>query len=369
MTARRIPFMSLVPGEDAGDVRRAIDRVIARGWFILGPEVGAFEEEFAAASGAAHAVGVGTGTDAIALTLRALGIGAGDEVITSPLSAAYSALAIMMAGARPVFADVDPQRGTIDPDRIAERIGPRTRAILPVHLYGQAADMAAIERVAARHNLAIVEDCCQAHLATSDGRPVGTIGVAGAFSFYPTKNLGALGDGGAIVTRDRTLADRLKRLRNGGQTDRYHHQEPGINSRLDDLQAAVLRARLPRLRAWTERRRALVARYRGALDGAVVEPLPERDRGHVYHLFVVRTDDRERLQADLAARGIETLIHYPVPITRQPALAGENPDDCPVAARLCGEILSLPLHPALRDDEVDEIAAAVRTFQPRTVVP
>jgi dTDP-4-amino-4,6-dideoxygalactose transaminase len=154
----------------------------------------------------------------------------------------------MMAGARPVFADVDPQRGTIDPDRIAERIGRRTRAILPVHLYGQAADMAAIERVAARHNLAIVEDCCQAHLATSDGRPVGTIGVAGAFSFYPTKNLGALGDGGAIVTRDRALADRLKRLRNGGQTDRYHHQEPGINSRLDDLQAAILRARLPRSR-------------------------------------------------------------------------------------------------------------------------
>jgi dTDP-3-amino-3,4,6-trideoxy-alpha-D-glucose transaminase len=369
MSVRRIPFASLVPGEDADDVRRAIDRVIARGWFILGPEVAAFEQEFAAASGAAHAVGVGNGTDAIALILRALGIGAGDEVITSPLSAAYSALAIMMAGARPVFADVDAQRATLDPDRIAERVGPRTRAILPVHLYGQAADMAAIERVAARHNLAIVEDCCQAHLATSDGRPVGTIGVAGAFSFYPTKNLGALGDGGAIVTSDGALADRLKRLRNGGQTDRYHHQDPGINSRLDDLQAAILRARLPRLRGWTERRRALAARYRNALAGAAVEPLPERDRGHVYHLFVVRTDDREALQADLAGNGIETLIHYPMPITRQPALAGENPDDCPVAARMCGGVLSLPLHPALRDDQVDEIAAAVRAFQPRTVVP
>ncbi len=361
--------MSLVPGEDAGEVRSAIDRVIARGWFVLGPEVAAFEEEFAAASGAAHAVGVGTGTDAIALILRALGIGAGDEVITTPLSAAYSALAIMMAGARPVFADVDPQRATIDPDRIAERIGPRTRAILPVHLYGQPADMAAIARVAARHNLAIVEDCCQAHLATSDGRPVGTIGAAGAFSFYPTKNLGALGDGGAIVTNDRALADRLKRLRNGGQSDRYHHQEPGINSRLDDLQAAVLRARLPRLRGWTERRRALAARYRSKLAGAVVQPLPERDPGHVYHLLVVTTDDREALQADLAAKGIETLIHYPVPIPRQPALAAEHPADCPVAARLCDAILSLPLHPALRDDEVDEIAAAVRAFQPRTVVP
>jgi dTDP-4-amino-4,6-dideoxygalactose transaminase len=360
--------MSLVPREDRSEIRAAIDRVIDRGWFVLGPEVSAFEQEFAAASGAAHAVGVGTGTDAIALILRALGIGAGDEVITSPLSAAYSALAIMMAGARPVFADVDPERATIDPARIAAAVSPRTRAILPVHLYGQPADMAAIERVAARHNLAIVEDCCQAHLATSGGRPVGTIGVAGAFSFYPTKNLGALGDGGAIVTNDRALADRVKRLRNGGQTDRYHHQEPGINSRLDDLQAAVLRARLPRLRGWTARRRALAARYRRRLEGAAVDPFPERDPGHVYHLFVVRTGDRDALQAHLAARGVETLIHYPVPIPRQPALAAELPQDCPVAARLCNEILSLPLHPALTDDEVDAVAAAVHAFQPRIVV-
>jgi dTDP-3-amino-3,4,6-trideoxy-alpha-D-glucose transaminase len=368
VSAHRIPFLSLVPGEDAADVRRAIDRVIERGWFILGPEVSAFEQEFAAASGGAHAVGVGTGTDAITLILRALDIGTGDEVITSPLSAAYSALAVIMAGARPVFADIDPQRATIDPERIADLVGPRTRAILPVHLYGQPADMAAIERIAARHNLAIVEDCCQAHLATSGGRTVGTIGVAGAFSFYPTKNLGALGDGGAIVTNDRALADRVKRLRNGGQTDRYHHQEPGINSRLDDMQAAILRARLPRLRSWTDRRRALAARYRRRLAGAPVEMLPERDNGHVYHLFVVRTGDRDALQAHMAASGIETLIHYPVSIPLQPALAGQHPAECPVAARVCGEILSLPLHPALRDDEVDDIAAAVHAFQPRTVV-
>jgi dTDP-4-amino-4,6-dideoxygalactose transaminase len=361
--------MSLVPGEDAADVRQAIDRVIDRGWFVLGPEVSGFEEEFAAACGAAHAVGVGNGTDAIALILRALGIGAGDEVITSPLSAAYSALAIMMTGARPVFAEIDSQRATIDPERIAERVGPRTRAILPVHLYGQAADMAAIARVAARHGLAIVEDCCQAHLATSDGRPVGTIGIAGAFSFYPTKNLAALGDGGAIITNDRSLADRVKRLRNGGQSDRYRHQEPGLNSRLDDIQAAVLRARLPRLPSWTARRRTLAARYRHRLEGAAgVSPLPERDSGHVYHLFVVSAADRDALQAHLAANGIETLIHYPIAIPRQPALAGERPDECPVAARTCGAILSLPLHPALRDDEVDEIAAAVHAFQPRTVV-
>jgi dTDP-4-amino-4,6-dideoxygalactose transaminase len=368
VSAHRIPFTSLVPREDAVDVRRAIDRVIDRGWVILGPEVVSFEEEFAAACGAAHAVGVGTGTDAIALILRALGIGAGDEVITSPLSAAYSALAIMMVGARPVFADIDPERATIDPDRIAERVGPRTRAIMPVHLYGQPADMTAIERVAVRHGLAIVEDCCQSHLATCQGRPVGTMGIAGAYSFYPTKNLGALGDGGAVITNDRALADRVKRLRNGGQIDRYHHEEPGINSRLDDMQAAVLRARLPRLQGWTDRRRMLAARYRDRLAGAPVNPFPQRDTGHVYHLFVVRSGDRDALQAHLSANGVETLIHYPIAIPQQPALAGQQPDDCPVAARTCRAILSLPLHPALRDDEVDEIAAVVHAFKPRAVV-
>src|SRR5207245_2981359 len=222
VTARRIPFLRLAPGEDADAVRAAIDRVIARGWFVLGPEVEAFEAEFARACGAAHSVGVGTGTDAIALILRALGIGPGDEVITSPLSAAYSALAVMMAGARPVFADIDPNSLTLHPDQAARAVGPRTRAILPVHLYGQAADMVGIETVAARHHLAIVEDCCQAHLATADGRPVGTIGIAGAFSFYPTKNLGALGDGGAVGTNDRALAERIARLRNGGQPVREH---------------------------------------------------------------------------------------------------------------------------------------------------
>jgi len=226
--------------------------------------------------------------------------------------------------------------------------------------------MAAIERIAARHNLAIVEDCCQAHLATAGGRPVGTIGIAGAFSFYPTKNLGALGDGGAIVTNDRALADRLRRLRNGGQTDRYHHREPGVNSRLDELQAAVLRARLPRLPEWTARRRALAARYRSRLAESPIDVLPEMDAGHVYHLFVIRTAARRDLQAHLAARGIETLIHYPVSIPRQPALAAVDPADCPVAARACDEILSLPLRPALHDDEVDAVAAAVRVFEPRT---
>ena len=368
MTARRVPFLSLVPGSgdpgdsDQADVRAAIDRVIASGWFVLGPEVDAFETEFAAAMGAAHAVGVGTGTDALALILRALGIGPGDEVITTPLSAAYTALAVLMVGARPVFADVDPVRLTLDANKIAPLIGPRTRAILPVHLYGQAADMTAIAAVAARHNLTIVEDCCQAHLATERGRPVGTIGIAGAFSFYPTKNLGALGDGGAIVTNDGALADRVKRLRNGGQTDRYHHQEAGINSRLDEMQAAILRARLPRLGPWTARRRALASRYRAGLKNAVgmpgIEALAESDPGHVYHLFVVRSTARAVLQTSLAARGVETLIHYPVPIPQQPAVAAAHPQECPIATRACGEVLSLPMHPGLSDADVDYVVTS-----------
>lgn len=363
MIATRIPFVSLTPADDAAAVRHAIDRVVASGWFVLGPEVEAFEAEFAAASGAPHAVGVGTGTDAIALTLRALGVGPGDEVITTPLSAAYTALAVMMIGARPVFADIDPVRLTIDPDEIALAITPRTRAILPVHLYGQSANMSAIETIAAAHGLPVVEDCCQAHLASADGRPVGTIGVAGAFSFYPTKNLGALGDGGAVVTRDAALADRIRRLRNGGQTDRYRHETFGVNSRLDELQAAILRARLPLLPSWTLKRRALASTYRAALADTAIGVPPECDAGHVYHLFVVRGRDRAAraaLQAQLATRGIETLVHYPVPIPRQPALAGTAPADCPVAARVCDEVLSLPIYPGLADADVARVAAAVR---------
>ena len=263
-----IPFLQLTPGDDAAVVREAVDRVIQRGWFVLGPELAAFEPEFAAACGAAEAVGVGTGTDALAIALRAMGIGPGDEVVTSPLSAAYSALAIMMAGARPVFADIDPERLTIDPQAAAAAITPRTAAIMPVHLYGQPADMRALSAIAARHNLAIVEDCCQAHLATCDGQPVGTFGAAAAYSFYPTKNLGALGDGGALTTNDAGLAAKARRLRNGGQTDRYHHGEFGVNSRLDEIQAAVLRARLPLLAGWTARRRELAREYRQRLSGA-----------------------------------------------------------------------------------------------------
>jgi dTDP-4-amino-4,6-dideoxygalactose transaminase len=354
-----IPFLQLRPGEDAADVQAAIARVVDRGWFVLGPELDAFERAFARAVGAAFAVGVGTGTDAIALALRALGIGPGDEVITAPLSAAYSALAIMMTGARPVFADIDPDRLTIDPRAAAAAVTSRTRAILPVHLYGQSADMPAIMEIAARHGLAVVEDCCQAHLATCAGRPVGSFGAAAAYSFYPTKNLGALGDGGAITVNDAAIDARLRRLRNGGQTDRYHHAEFGVNTRLDELQAAVLHARLAWLPKWTAMRRELAAEYRAALAGADVVIPPELDPGHVYHLFPVLSERRDPLREELRARGVETLIHYPVPIPRQPALAGERPAACPVADRVCSQVLSLPLHQGMTRETVRTVAAAL----------
>lgn len=365
MTAMRIPFLSLKPGEDAAVVHEAIRRVVDRGWFVLGPEVEAFERAFASASGAAHSVGVGTGTDALVLILKALGIGRGDEVITTPLSAAYTALAVMAVGARPVFADIDPERLTIDPAAVESLVGPATAAIIPVHLYGQPADMEALSAIAARRHLAMIEDCCQAHLATCGGRPVGSFSAAAAFSFYPTKNLGALGDGGAITLADADLAARAKRLRNGGQTDRYHHGEFGVNSRLDEMQAAILRARLPFLPGWTDTRRALSRRYRAALANvtAVVVP-PACDPGHVYHLFAVRSADREAVQAYLRTRGIETLIHYPVPIPRQPALQPEDPAQCPVADLVCREIFSLPLYPTLPPGAIAEVAQALGSYTP-----
>ena len=361
-TPSSIRFVDLRPGEDADTVRAAIDRVLARGWYVLGPEVEAFEAEFAAASGARFAIGVASGTDAIALLLRANGIGAGDEVIVPALTAAFTGLAVIAAGARPVIVDVEPDTLTIDPAACAAAVTDRTRAIVPVHLYGQPADMKAIGDVAARYRLSVVEDCCQAHLATSAAIPVGTTGSGGAFSFYPTKNLGAFGDGGAVITNDPAIAERVRRLRNGGQTDRYHHIEAGVNSRLDELQAALLRARLGHLAQWTARRRELAALYRRLLP-AGVEPIGERDAGHVYHLFPIRSPGRDRLQQALAAQGIETLIHYPVTLSDQPAFARYGPAPSPVAAAAAQALLSLPLHPRLGDEDVVRVAAAAAEHQ------
>jgi dTDP-4-amino-4,6-dideoxygalactose transaminase len=364
VTGARIPFASLAPsGDEAAAIRSAIERVIGSGRYILGPELEAFEAEFAAASGAKHAVGVGNGTDAIALALRSHSIGPGDEVITTALSAGFTAVAIAATGATPVFADIDPVRLTVDPERVAELITEKTKALVPVHLYGQAADMTALLHLSVQHHILLVEDCCQAHLATSEGEPVGTIGDFGAFSFYPTKNLGALGDAGAIVM-DADLANHLRGLRNGGQADRYHHYwAGGVNSRLDEIQAAILRARLPGLRAATDRRRALAARYRALLADAPVDVPPECDPGHVYHLFVVRSRRRDALRAHLAAAGVETLIHYPMPLPDQHSFHSTRAFACPVAEQACGELISLPLHPSMTDDDVVRVAAAVKDFR------
>jgi dTDP-4-amino-4,6-dideoxygalactose transaminase len=363
VSAARIPFIDLRGGEDERDVRTAIARVIDAGWFVLGPEVEAFEREFAAASGVGAAVGVGNGTDALALILRALGIGPGDEVIVPALTAAFTGLAVVMVGARPVFADVDPDRLTLDPEACAAAVTPRTAAIVPVHLYGQPADLEQLEAVAARHHLAMVEDCCQAHLATCKGRPVGTVGVAGAFSFYPTKNLGAMGDAGAVVTSDVALAQRVRRLRHGGQIDRYRHADAGVNSRLDEMQAAVLRARLPHLPAWTGRRRALAAQYVAMLAHTSVAPVRVRDPGHVYHLFPVRSPHRDGLQTHLRSAGIETLVHYPVPLPQQEAFGAYAPAECPQSTRAASELVSLPLHPRLTDADVRTVAETVGEFE------
>jgi dTDP-4-amino-4,6-dideoxygalactose transaminase len=349
--------------------RRELDEAVARvldsGWFILGPEGTAFERELAAALGARDAVAVGNGTDALSLALRALGVGAGDEVVTTSISAAFTGLAVLQAGARPVFVDVDSRTLNLDPARLADALTPRTKAIVPVHLYGHPAEMTPILALARERGIAVLEDACQAHGALHEGRSVGTLagerGI-GALSFYPTKNLGALGDGGAILVNDPDLAARLRQLRNGGQGDRYRHEIPGVNSRLDELQAALLRVGLRHLCGWTERRRTLAAYYTRALEGTGVElPREQPYARAVFHLFVVRHKHRDALAAALRARGVGTLIHYPIPLHLQPAFAslGGKPGDLPVAEKAAAEVLSLPLYPELTDEQAHLVAAAV----------
>jgi dTDP-4-amino-4,6-dideoxygalactose transaminase len=345
------------------EIDAALARVLDSGWFVLGPEVEALERELAAAFGAHDCVTVANGTEAIQLALEGLGVGAGHEVITSPLTAAFTALAVLRTGARPVFADLDPATLNVSPAAVQRAVTPRTRALLPVHLYGHPADLDPLLDIARRHRLAVVEDACQAHGARYKGRPVGALAGAGALSFYPTKNLGALGDGGAVLTNDPELAGRVRRLRNGGQSDRYRHEVAGINSRLDEFQAAVLRVGLRRLDAWTERRRALAALYRAELGGArVLLPSEQPYADAVYHLYVVRHPQRDALAAALGERGIGTLVHYPIPLHLQPAFSalGGKPGDLPVAEAAAREVLSLPLHPELADDQVRAVAAAIR---------
>jgi dTDP-3-amino-3,4,6-trideoxy-alpha-D-glucose transaminase len=351
-------------------LRREIDDALARvldsGWFILGPEGEAFERELAARLEAREAVAVASGTEAIQLALEAIGVGPGDEVITSPLTAAFTALAVMRAGARVVFADLDPLTLNVAPEAVERSLTPRTRALLPVHLYGHPADLDPLHDIARRRSVTLVEDACQAIGARYKGRPVGALSGIGALSFYPTKNLGAFGDGGAVVVQDAAVGARLRRLRNGGQGEKYCHEVAGINSRLDEMQAAVLRLKLRHLEAWTERRRALAARYLAGLHGTGIElPIEQPWAQAVWHLFVVRHPRRDALAAALFERGIGTLVHYPIPLHLQPAFAGTGVrGDFPVAERATREILSLPLYPEMTDAQADAVIGAIREIAP-----
>lgn len=358
-----IPFNDLRPQGVAlrAELEAALRRVFDRGWFILGPELEAFEAEFAAYCGARYAVGVGSGTDALHLALRACGVGPGDEVVTVAFTAVPTINAISLAGARPVFVDVDPRTRTMDPAQVEAALTPRTRALLPVHLYGHAADMAPLRELAERRGLWLIEDAAQAHGTRYRGQRTGTLGHLAAFSFYPTKNLGAYGDAGAVVTDDDALARRLRLLRNYGQTDRYHHQIEGVNSRLDEVQAAILRVKLRYLDAWNAARRERAARYTAALAGLAV-PWEAPWTEHTYHLYVVEVPQRERVQALLAEAGIGTLVHYPIPAHLQPAYThlGVARGALPVSERLADTVLSLPLYPELPLDQVDRVADALR---------
>jgi dTDP-4-amino-4,6-dideoxygalactose transaminase len=345
------------------ELDEAAARVLASGWYILGPEVRAFEAEFAAFCGAGHAIGVGNGTEALYLALVALGVGAGDEVITVANAADYEPLTILQAGARPVFVDVDERTYLIEPELLEAAITPRTKAIMPVHLYGRMADMPAIMALAERHGLPVIEDCAQAHGAQLGGRVAGSLGVCGCFSFYPSKNLGALGDGGMITTNDPELAAKLRRLRMYGWEKRYYTVDPGgINSRLDEIQAALLRVKLRHLADWNAARRRIAQRYTQQLAGtSLLLPDLPADESHVFHLYVVQTDQRDRLQAALQQRGVETAIHYPRPAHLQPVYQGlAEPGSLPITERLADTVLSLPIYPELTDAEVDAVAAAVR---------
>ena len=347
------------------EIDAATARVMSSGWYILGPEVAAFESEFAAYLGVEQAVGVASGTDAVLLALRALGIGPGDEVITVAHTAVATVAAIELAGATPRLVDIDAATYTLDPAQLAAAITPRTRAVVPVHLYGAPADMDAVLAVAHAHGLLIVEDCAQAHGARYRGRMVGALGDAAAFSFYPTKNLGALGDGGAVATNRPEVAERLRLLRQYGWRERYVSDVTGTNSRLDELQAAILRVRLRHLDEENEARRRLAARYDAALAGLPITlPTARADDRAVYHLYVIRTAVRDALAAHLRARGIGTGVHYPVPVHRQPAYAhlGCGPGSLPATEAAAAEVLSLPMYPDLLPTAVDTIAAAIRDY-------
>lgn len=343
------------------EIDAAIARVLERGHYILGEEVAAFEREFALYVGTAHAVAVASGTDAIHLALRALGIGPGDEVITVSHTAVATVVGIEACGATPVFVDIDPRTFALDPNKLEAVLTPRTRAILPVHLYGHPVALDAIAAVAASRNIPIVEDCAQAHGATIGNRRVGSIGQAGCFSFYPTKNLGAIGDGGMVVTSDAALAASLRSLREYGWRERYVSDRRGTNSRLDEIQAAILRIKLGSLDASNAARRSVAREYSTRLAGRGFG-LPEEhgDIVHVYHLYVLRTRNRDEVLRAAKERGVGVAIHYPVPVHLQPAYAGlPGSDALPETERAAQEVLSLPMYPELTAEQLATVVAVM----------
>jgi dTDP-3-amino-3,4,6-trideoxy-alpha-D-glucose transaminase len=360
-----VPFLDLRPAHDplSGDLRDAFERVMASSSYVLGQEVNAFEEEFAAYCGAAQCVGVANGMDAIELVLRALGTGPGEEVVTVSHTAFPTAAAISAIGATPVFVDVDAASFTMLPGALTGAITDRTRAIVPVHLYGRPAHMDLILQTAARAGIPVVEDAAQAHGATYDGRRTGTLGQAAAFSFYPTKNLGAFGDGGAVVTNDEALAAEVRRLRNYGESSKYVNTVRGFNSRLDELQAALLRVKLGHLEDWNAMRRAVAARYDELLAGSAVVT-PAADEGHVYHLYVVRSDSRDALQRHLAESGVGTSVHYPTPVHRQAAYrdGARQEGSLETTEQLSTQILSLPAYPGLTARDQETVVQAIHDF-------
>lgn len=344
------------------EVLQALDDSLCNMELFLGPNVRAFEREFADYCDAAEAIGVGSGTDALYLGLRACGIGPGDEVITVANTFIATIEAITLTGARPVFVDVDPATGTMDPNRVLDAITPRTRALLPVHLYGQAADMNPLCVLARHYDLKVIEDASQAQGARYDGRRVGTLGDIGAFSLYFSKNLGAYGEAGIVTTNDPMLAEQVRMLRDHGSRTRYYHEALGINSRLDELQAAVLRIKLRRLDEWNGQRRKHAAAYTERLQGLVACPVERPGSEHVYYAYVIQAKNRERLRAELAAQSIQTGIHYPLPLHFQQACAAFAcpPGSLPVTEQMAGRILSIPMFPELTEEEIERVCAGIQ---------
>lgn len=341
------------------------EEVLDSMYLFLGKNVQTFESEFAQFCGVQHAIGVSDGTTALHLILRAMEIGPGDEVITVSHTFIATAEAIQLAGATPVFVDIDPDTYLLDVAQVEAALSPRTRAILPVHLYGQTVDMDPLAEIARRHNLYLIEDACQAHGATYKGRRAGSLGDAAAFSFYFSKNLGAFGEGGMITTNDAGIAQRVRMLRDHGSASKYNHEVLGTNARLDELQAVVLRAKLPHLEGWNQRRRQHAARYADLLEGLpVTTPIACPENEHVYHLYVIRTHARDELLAWLREHEVFGGIHYPVPIHLQPSMRslGYQKGDFPVTERVCDEILSLPIYPEMTAAQVEHVANAIGEF-------